>query len=239
MQEHRQENRFGWADSAKAWIETVENDANRTHLLDPLMLELCHPMGKVVLDVGCGQGRFCRLLEAAGALAIGIDPVYQMISEASRLGGHFLVADGESLPFASQSFDICVSYLALIDIPNHLAAIGEMARVTRSGGFLVAAIVHPMASAIPYWHKDEKGNKLYWRVDRYFEDRPERVSWSGIDVTNWHRPLESYMRAFLEQGLLLDTFCEPKPTEFQATERPSLSDQRRVPNFLLLRWRKP
>lgn len=179
------------------------------------------------------------MLDAAGARAIGIDPVHDMVVEANRLGGTFVAGDGQKLPFASEAFDVTVSYLALIDIPDFAAAIDEMVRVTRPRGLIVASIVHPMASSIPYWHKDERGNKLFWRVDKYFEERPERVAWAGIEVSNWHRPLESYMNAFISHGLILDSFWEPRPTPAQAQERPSLEDQLRVPNFLLFRWRKP
>lgn len=239
MSSHGPENRYGWEESAQAWIETVDADANRSHLLDPIMLTLCETTGKTALDIGCGQGRFCRMLTERGASAIGIDPIRAMIEEASRLGGTYLVADAQALPFQAEAFDVTVSYLALIDIPDFDSAIREMARVTARGGFLVIATVHPMTTSIPYWHKDSDGNRIYWRVDRYFEERCERVSWSGIDVSNWHRPMERYMGSLIGSGLILDTFIEPKPTARQVDERPSLADQVRVPNFVVMRWRKP
>jgi 2-polyprenyl-3-methyl-5-hydroxy-6-metoxy-1,4-benzoquinol methylase len=55
-------------------------DWAREHVLDPVML------GRVaagrfgrVLDVGCGEGRFCRMLRATGVAATGIDPTRQLV----------------------------------------------------------------------------------------------------------------------------------------------------------------
>lgn len=57
----------GWEESATAWIETLGayGDPARRLVLDPAVLErveLCGIGGKA-LDVGCGEGRFCRLLK--------------------------------------------------------------------------------------------------------------------------------------------------------------------------------
>ena len=72
----------GWIDSARAYINFQDaEDPNRTLLLDPIMLDLCGDVaGKRVLDLGCGEGRFCRMLAERGALCTGID----LISEMAR-----------------------------------------------------------------------------------------------------------------------------------------------------------
>ncbi|HXU22849.1 MAG TPA: methyltransferase domain-containing protein, partial [Tepidiformaceae bacterium] len=75
----------GWEASAAAWTRFVdEGDLNRTYLLDPVMLELSgNVSGQLVLDVGCGEGRFSRLLQARGAHVVAIDPTPSLIREAS------------------------------------------------------------------------------------------------------------------------------------------------------------
>ena len=67
----------GWDRSALAWIASMgqQGDWARQHVLDAVMLgRLTHRAYRSALEVGCGEGRFCRMLKASGITAIGIDP---------------------------------------------------------------------------------------------------------------------------------------------------------------------
>ena len=78
----------GWEESAQAWIDTVgdEGDFVRRFVLDAPMLERARLSGaKTVLDVGCGEGRFCRLLARQGLDTVGIDPARSLIAQARTL----------------------------------------------------------------------------------------------------------------------------------------------------------
>lgn len=241
MSEFDLSNRFGWESSARAWLETVENDANRTHLLDDWMLGLVADVeGRQVLDLGCGEGRFCRMLARIGARCVGLDPVESFLKFSNSIDAKVPVVrgSGESLPFQSCTFDLAVAYLSLIDIPDLRRAVFELHRVLRPGGRIVVATIHPMTSAIPGWKKDEMGSREYWRVDNYFRETGDVAAWNGISILNWHRPLETYMQAFLSTGLRLVHFGEPKPNEQQVEQRPQIADHLRVPNFLTMVWQK-
>jgi len=64
----------GWEQSAGAWIASIgdKGDWGREHVLDPVMLErISAGQFERALDVGCGEGRFCRLLKAKGILFLG------------------------------------------------------------------------------------------------------------------------------------------------------------------------
>jgi ubiquinone/menaquinone biosynthesis C-methylase UbiE len=123
-------NDSGWDGSAAKWIEFVDaGDANRIGHLDPVVLRLCGEVaGQDVLDVGCGEGRFCRMLAARGAKTYGIDPTQQLIELARRrdAAGHYLRARAERIPCDDGAFELVVSYLSLIDIADHTAAIAEV-----------------------------------------------------------------------------------------------------------------
>ena len=77
------------------------------------------------LDVGCGEGRFCRKLQRLGTAACGLDPVATMIDAAKKRDpeGSYTVGFAEKLPFEDDTFDLVVSYLSLIDIDFPEAAI--------------------------------------------------------------------------------------------------------------------
>jgi 2-polyprenyl-3-methyl-5-hydroxy-6-metoxy-1,4-benzoquinol methylase len=64
----------GWELSAQAWIDSMgeRGDWGREHVLDPVMhSRVAAGRFACALDVGCGEGRFCRMLKAAGVAATG------------------------------------------------------------------------------------------------------------------------------------------------------------------------
>jgi SAM-dependent methyltransferase len=233
----------GWEASATAWTRFVdEGDLNRTFLLDPVMLDLCGEVdGQLVLDLGCGEGRFSRLLQSRGARLVGLDPTKSLIREASArsLGALQCVrASAEHLPIKTGTFDLFVSYVTLVDVPDIVSAISEMARCLRPGGLLAVSNLSFM-SAGNGWIRDENHLRLHYPVDRYFEERPVELEWQGIRILNWHRPLQSYMQAFLRSGLILRDFIEPFPPDDSLRDDPRYEDWYRAPNFVAMRWQKP
>ena len=214
-------------------------DFAREHVLDPAMQErvLARPH-HVALDVGCGEGRFCRWLRSRDLRVTGIDPTERLVAEA-RLrdpSGDYRIAKAESLPFAQCSFDLVVSYLSLIDIADFRTALKEMMRVLRPGGTLLIANINSFISSRPHgWVTDQDGRHLYYPIDRYSEEFSEWVAWGEIRIENWHRPLSAYMRTLLDLNLALTYFDEPLPRSGGA-ERQQVF--RRAPWFLIMEWRK-
>jgi SAM-dependent methyltransferase len=74
----------GWATFADEYIRLVdEGDPARTRLLDDVMLAECGEVeGKLILDVGAGEGRFSRMLKARGARPLAVDLTWQMVRAA-------------------------------------------------------------------------------------------------------------------------------------------------------------
>jgi SAM-dependent methyltransferase len=229
----------GWDSSAAAWIADMgeTGDFGRAHVLDGAMLERIRGRSfRTALDVGCGEGRFCRMLRVESIGTIGVEPV-KMLRETAMARdptGTYLAARAEALPFREQSFDLVVSYLTLIDIDGIEAAIDEMARVLRPGGALLIANLNGFSTA-GEWHRPVNG-RPYFSMDSYLDERSEWVSWRGITIRNWHRPFSRYMQLLLQAGLRLSFFDEPAPT---GGDPEVAARYRRVPYFHLMEWQKP
>lgn len=231
----------GWEESAKAWIEVIgtEGDWGRRVVLDgPMMARVTGRAFRTAVDVGCGEGRFCRMMQSAGVRTIGIDPTEELIREARRrdAAGDYCVAMAEALPFDDGTMDLAVAYLTLIDVSDLRAAVAEVHRVLRPGGrFLIANLQSFNTAADPVgWTREPDGSRRFC-IDNYLDERVNWVAWRGIRIQNWHRPLQTYLGTLLEAGFELRHFAEPAP-------RGELDEKgrryRRAPNFLVMEWQK-
>jgi len=105
-----------------------------TELFDELVDFGLSP-GKMVLDIGCGNGIASVPLAARGSILAGVDPSEPMLVNA-RLRvpeGKFVVGSAEKLPFADRSFDhaICAQAFHWFDQSR---AFAEAIRVVKPGG---------------------------------------------------------------------------------------------------------
>mgnify|MGYP002789383833 CR=1 len=217
-------------------------DFGRRYVLDPIMLpRALAAKPRNALDVGCGEGRFCRMLAAHGIETTGVDPTSSLVAHARQTheAGAYVEAGGGTLPFEDGAFDLVVSYLALIDTPDYRASIAEMARVLKPGGALLIANLNGFntAGAKTGWMRNAFGKLMYYPVDHYLDERAFWTEWRGIRIVNHHRPLQAYMQALIGEGLQLTHFEEPAP--IAGAPEPKAERYRRAPWFLVMEWKKP
>ena len=105
-------------------------------------LQLCQIKDDaLVLDVGCGTGRWLRRYSERGLRPVGVDATEGMVQRAagSGLKCPLVVGLAQSLPFDDAAFDL-VSAVTVIQhiLPTYQAdALKEMTRVLRPGGHLL------------------------------------------------------------------------------------------------------
>ena len=233
----------GWDRSARAWLDEQgeHGDWARRHVLDRVMMERVRAANpKTALDVGCGEGRFCRMLIAEGIEASGVEPTRALREAAIARGPAGIYYDGvaENLAFQDNLFDLVISYLTLIDIDEYEDAIREMARVAVPGGRILVANLASFntANQLQGWTDTDKGR--LFPIDRYLDARLEDVSWRDMAIRNWHRPLRDYMSAFIDAGLRLSYFDEPAPDGYPPQDEAKADRYRRVPYFVVMEWIK-
>ena len=236
--------RAQWTKFAQDWIET--DQAVRTGMLDSWMVEaLGDVSGKRVIDIGCGEGRFCRILSERGATVTGVDLTEALIERARVQGSDkeaYFLGDAENLEGVDdEAFDLAVSYIVLVDLLDYQRSIREAYRILRPGGRFVVCNVHPMRTAsinISGWIRDHR-RKLFYPLDNYAEEGPREFMWWGKPFINMHRMVSSYVSAFLDAGFALEGLHEPIPSDEQLVENPKFDDELRVPNFVIYLLKKP
>ena len=233
-----------------AEIDFEDGDKHRIILINPTLFQLLPDMrGKRVLDAGCGEGYLCRKLARLGAAVTGVDFSREMLSLAEertdlKLGIRYLHADCERLEgLDAGSFDVVVSNMVLMGLPDHHAALASFNRVLVESGILVFSISHPCFSTPGHgWFKDAEGNRLHWKVDRYFYEEAYEQQLFTPDVGDnpflFHRTLSNYLRAVRETGFALLDVIEPKPSEEMLAQYPGYEHHLRMSHFIVFKAQK-
>ena len=236
----KQQMRDEWVAGASNWIERIRGrgDPSRNHLLDDWMLtavgDVCD---KEVIDLGCGEGRFCRMLAERGARMTGIDLSERMIAAASEscvANETYAANDMENLRgIADASFDLAVSYITLVDVHDLGRAVAEAFRVLHPGGRFIVCNLAPMVTAGNRWIRDADGVKLHYCLDNYLDETTREMPMCGTKFHNFHRTLSTYINTFIRARFVLEEIREPFPSPQQIEREPSNDDLLRVPLFII------
>ncbi len=106
------------------------------------IIQLVELDDRLVLEVGCGDGRVTTLLAAESTHLFAIEPDEDLIRKAlARIAGVFFIrASGEDLPFPDKYFDIILFTLSLHHQESR-RALGEAERVLKDNGAVL--VVEP------------------------------------------------------------------------------------------------
>ncbi|MEZ0065555.1 ubiquinone/menaquinone biosynthesis C-methylase UbiE [Streptacidiphilus sp. MAP12-20] len=106
--------------------------------LPGIVVEQLAGVAGTVLDVGCGNGKFVTRLhhDRPDLQVIGMDISAGILADVP---GPAVVADAQALPLADASVDAVLAMHMLYHVPDIPAAIGELARVLKPGGLVIAS----------------------------------------------------------------------------------------------------
>jgi ubiquinone/menaquinone biosynthesis C-methylase UbiE len=192
----RLDNRSYYDDFA-TWYER-ERGQGYHRMLDDLEVDLVRRYGdgKEVLEVGCGTGLILGRVAGFARRAVGIDLSGGMLARAAERGLEVAQASATELPIATASVDVAYSFKVLAHVQDIRAAMREMARVVRPGGWVLAEFYNARSlrrlvkalkppTAISDSHDDEA---VFTRYDSladiqgYLPDELEWVTSRGIRI---------------------------------------------------------
>jgi ubiquinone/menaquinone biosynthesis C-methylase UbiE len=132
-------NNRAYYDDFAGWYER-ERHLPYHRMLDDLEVELVarYGAGKDVLEVGCGTGLILERVAGFARTARGIDLSPGMLAHARARGLAVVQASATELPIATASVDVAYAFKVLAHIEDIGAALREMARVVRPGGWVLA-----------------------------------------------------------------------------------------------------
>jgi SAM-dependent methyltransferase len=124
-------------------LETRGADPRQQAMRRAFLAEVTFPARARVLEVGCGTGVLARVLARWPEVAevVGVDPAPSLLVRARELASGlpnlgFQQADGRSLPFEDEAFDVAVFDSTLSHVPDPGRALVEAFRVLRPKGWL-------------------------------------------------------------------------------------------------------
>ena len=223
-----------WGSVPAEWAEQFgdEGDTARQYLLNPALFSLLGDVsGQHILDAGCGQGYLCRLLAQRGATMTGIEPAEtwyayaQKREQAEPLGIRYLQADLSTWSPTPETFDVVVSNMVLMDIPDYLSALRNCVAALKQGGRLVFSLLHPCFEEFgSAW--DDKG---YVEVREYFHERAVPQSFGHFV----HRSLSTYFNSVIQAGCAIQQVLEPR-LDHAVAQRLHAERYAHVPGYLVI-----
>ncbi|MFX1501035.1 MAG: class I SAM-dependent methyltransferase [Promethearchaeota archaeon] len=252
-----------WDKNADNWTELARlgYDRSRDLINSPAFFKILPDISDLKgLDIGCGEGYNTRIAAKKGAKLIAIDISEVFIKHAKDtekqkpLGIKYKIASGTELPFQNNDFDFAIATMSLMDMANNEKAIEEAFRAIKPGGFFQFSITHPFVSNSGYkWIRDEGGKKIGFVIQDYFKKlNGEIEEWifgaapkeltknmRKFRIPRFTRTLSEWLNLLIEKGFILEKFCEPYIEDDLLKKYPEFYDSRIIPEFLIIRCRKP
>lgn len=158
--------RFGWDDP----VYNIKAEEGRFR--EKSMLERAEFHGKLVLDAGCGNGRYSYLAAKYGARVVGIDLGHAVEAAAKNTAEcpniQIIQADIFRLPFPQSCFDMIFSLGVLMHTGDAREAIASLATKVKVGGVMSVRLYG-------------KGNPVYEWVDAWLRKRTTKMTMAQLE----------------------------------------------------------
>jgi 2-polyprenyl-3-methyl-5-hydroxy-6-metoxy-1,4-benzoquinol methylase len=221
--------------------ETADDgDFSKRHLVNPVLLRMLGDVaGQRVLDAGCGNGYFSRMLARRGANVSGVEPASALFEfavhseKAEPLGIRYRQADicefDGTRPAADlgEPFDAVVASMVLPAVPDWTRAMRACIQQLRPGGRFIFSVNHPCFEQLAATWREYGA----YQVSEYLADYEIELRYA----TDFHRPLSAYLNEVIKLGCRIAEVAEPGlDPQVAAWDTDTDHPYVHLPNFLIV-----
>lgn len=153
---------FEWYKHSKTQLDSSNNILRSEEAFrQRIDFDLDNLKGKLVLDAGCGSGRFAEMVAkykgtvVAFDLSYAIDMAFENIGQSENV--HLIQADIFNLPFRDNIFDFIYSFGVLHHTPDAYKAFLKLTTLLKKGGSISIFVYSSYNKGIVY-------SSNFWRV---------------------------------------------------------------------------
>lgn len=231
----------------KKQVKTAKKpDYTKLYVTRPaLFKEIGNVHGKEVLEIGCGNGYWLRILAKKGAKCTGFDVAKNQIEIAKNSPFadkiNYFIADATKKTKLKKKFDIIFIEHVLLEIPNLIkikSLFRETYRLMKNGGLFIVSDLHPFAPQSEYSRLHiEKGYHYFKSGARVkiFSKKPDGKFITYVDI---HWTLQNVINAITDSGFVITKIIEPNPSKKLAKKYPALKDRYNKPLTIMIKSKK-
>jgi len=210
-----------WGSVASGYNESMGDTGDYSHqnTIDPPLFELAGDVaGKVVYDVGCGNGYISRRMVREGAREVWASDISEEMIDVAKsrypsTGISYSVHDAarfDGMP--DGHFDLVVMNMAIHLMPDLNALTKGIHALLKPGGRFVFSTDHPLRY-VAYKAIDAYDVDIVAECEDYLVERATQTfnAWTKReDLNMYSRPLSAYLNACGRNGLYVQEVREPK-----------------------------
>jgi len=152
-----------------------------------------HTKGPALLEVGTATGRFVSYVQELGWDYTGLDISSHMLRQSNGHSCGLARADGESIPFASNTFNSIICLHTFHFLPHPEQCIRESHRVLKkNGSILLIFEMDTWLRRLVLTTRIFKSNQFYFKI----EEVAKMLETNGFDVTSKGPVLKLPMNAY-------------------------------------------
>lgn len=249
-----------WNTNAEWWDDKIgDGNAFQCELIEPATERLLRVSpGEMILDVGCGAGRFARRMAELGAYVVAFDFSERFIERAKKRTPpdvkniEYHVADAtderQILALGVTRFDAAVATMVLMDMASIEPLMSALSKCLKPDGRFVFSVMHPCfqtAGISKFAEQFETNGQITVRSGVKVTEYLTPTAWKAQGIVGqpelqyyFHRPLSMLLEPAFDVGFVVDGMEEPAFKE-GASERGGMRwrDIPEIPPVLVVRMR--